>query len=77
MKRTFLKSIIILAMGTAFIGCENSKEDKEETELKKAQEIIAKNIIEEEKLKQEKKNNQNKAPELKGFDFRIQPKENK
>ena len=32
MKRTFLKSIIILAMGTAFIGCEDSKE---ETELKK------------------------------------------
>lgn len=74
MKRTFLKSIIILAMGTAFIGCEDNKE---ETELKKAQEIIAKNIIEEEKLKQEKKNNQNRAPELKGFDFRIQPKENK
>ncbi|MEV9476566.1 hypothetical protein [Aliarcobacter butzleri] len=74
MKRILLKSIIILAMGTAFIGCEDSKE---ETELKKAQEIIAKNIIEEEKLKQEKKNNQNRAPELKGFDFRIQPKENK
>ncbi|WP_201522932.1 hypothetical protein [Aliarcobacter butzleri] len=74
MKRIFLKSIIILAIGMVFIGCEDRKE---ETELKKAQEIIAKNIIEEEKLKQEKKNNQNRAPELKGFDFRIQPKENK